>query len=93
MSNTTRIHTLDVLFLFFWPKPKCKKDSEEEEAIEMNRRMTLVASDVTFPSDSVSNEQLPSAAEVLIDTPKGIPTKSHVWRFGFVNRTIYFSLS
>lgn len=39
----------------------------------MKRRMTLVSSDVTFPSEAEIVVQSPSAVEELIDAPKGIP--------------------
>lgn len=39
----------------------------DDESIEMKRRMTLVSSDVTFPSDTANAEQSPSAVEDIFE--------------------------
>lgn len=50
---------------------KCEKDTEEE-SIEIKRRMTLVSSDVLFPSDADKGEQHLLAVDEQIVAPKGI---------------------
>lgn len=53
--------------------------------------MTLVPSDVTFPSDAGDEEPPPPAAEEQIVVSHGILIRN--WEIWFVNQTVSFSFS